>query len=217
MKTKQIITGIQFLLISASLTLTFPAHALKKWVDEHGNVHYGDRVPPQYLKKEHETLNEEGIVIRKAKARKSDEQIAEEERQREAKKEADKQRLIAQRKQALRDRVLLDTFTTERDLEIARDARIEAIDSQISLAKTLINKDEQKLQDVKDRIKSIEAGGREAPENLHKEVVAVSRQLENNYAFIEDKNNERQSTLDKFKEDVKRFRELKSGTRPGSL
>lgn len=160
------------------------------------------------MKKEHSTLSEQGIQLRTNKAMKTEEQLQEEEEQRRLKAAEDRKRLIEQRKQALHDRVLLDTFTSEKDLAIVRDERIDAIDSQISLAETLIKNDERKLADVKQRIKEIEASGREAPENLHKEVVSVSRQLENNYAFVEDKNNERTSIMEIFEQDVKRFREL---------
>lgn len=198
-------------LIFVCLILAAPAHAgLKKWVDEHGNVHYGDRIPAKYLSKQHETLNEQGLIINRSKAMKTDAEIAQEDEARKKKAEEDKIRLIQQRKQALRDRVLLDTFTTEKDIEIARDARLDAIDSQISLANTLIESDEKKLEKIQNRIKSIEKTGRKVPENLHKNVTSVSRQLENSYAFIEEKNTERDNTLSKFDEDVKRFRELKA-------
>ncbi len=201
-------------LFFSCLVLAAPAFAgLKKWVDEEGNVHYGDRVPAKYLSKQHDTLNEQGLIVNTKKAMKTDAEISLEEENRKKKAEEDKQRLVEQRKQALRDRVLLDTFTTERDIEIARDARLDAIDSQISLANTLIESDEKKLENVQQRIKDIEGTGRVVPENLHKKVTAVSRQLENSYGFIEDKNTERQNTLIKFDEDVKRFRELKSKKR----
>jgi len=109
--------------------------------------------------------------------------------------------------------VLLDTFTTERDLEIARDARIEALDSQISLAETLIKHDLKKLEGIKKRIKSIRDSGREPPENLLKSEKSVSRQLENNYEYVEDKGNERTEILQTFEADVKRFRVLKKAKR----
>lgn len=55
--------------------------------------------------------------------------------------------------------------------------------------------------------------GREAPENLYKDVTSVSKQIETNYEFIEDKMNERTEIIKTFKEDVKRFRELKKEKR----
>jgi len=195
--------------IIVSLLLTPCTYAgLNKWVDEKGQVHYGDRVPSQYLRKEHSLLNEQGVTLRTSKAQKSEKELSEDQKKNKLKAAENKKRLIASRKKALRDRVLLDTFTTESDLTLARDARLDAIDSQISLAETLIKNDEIKLSNVKSRIESIQKSGRDAPENLHKEVISVGRQLENNYAFIEDKTNERTEILKAFKQDVIRFRQL---------
>lgn len=186
---------------------------LNKWVDEKGHIHYGDRVPSQYLSKEHSQLNEQGVTLRTSKAMKTEAELSEAETIRKLKAIEDKNRLIKARKQALRDRVLLDTFTTESDLSLARDTRVEAIDSQISLAETLIKNDETKLATAKKRIASIEKSGRVAPKNMHKEVISVGRQIQNNYAFVEDKNNERDEIINKFKQDVTRFRQLKKEKR----
>lgn len=181
---------------------------MKKWVDENGQVHYGDRIPAEYLRGEHSVINEQGIEVRKNQAMKTEEELKREAELLKHKQSEERKRRIEERKQALRDRVLTDTFTTENDLIIARDARVEAVDSQISLTKTLIEHDQQRLSDVQGRIKSIETSGREAPENLHKEVKSLSRQLENNEKFIEDRKNERQKIIDSFDADIKRFREL---------
>lgn len=196
--------------LSVSVLCVSPLQAAgtKKWVDEQGQVHYGDRVPTEYLRGEHSVINDQGIEVRKNAAMKTEAERAREAELQKRKQAEQRKRLIEARKQALRDRVLTDTFTTENDLIIARDARVEAVDSQISLTKTLIAHDEQRLSDVKQRIKSIEDSGREAPQNLHKEVHSVSRQLENHYAFIEDRNNERENIIKSFDEDIKRFREL---------
>lgn len=196
--------------LSVSVLCTSPLQAAgtKKWVDEHGQVHYGDRVPTQYLRGEHSVINEQGIEVRKNQAMKTEAELAREAELQKHKQAEERKRLIEVRKQALRDRVLTDTFTTENDLLIARDARVEAVDSQIFLTETLIEHDQQRLNDVQSRIKSIEASGREAPENLHKEVISLTRQLENNTRFIEDRRNERQKIMDSFDADIKRFREL---------
>jgi len=194
----------------ASLLVTPCTYAgLSKWVDEKGQTHYGDRVPSKYLSKEHSLLNEQGVTLRTSKALKTEEELTDEKKKKKLEAAENTKRLIESRKKALRDRVLLDTFTTENDLTLARDARLDAIDSQISLAQTLIKNDKIKLSNVKSRIESIKKSGRDAPDNLHKEVISVGRQLENNYSFIEDKTNERIEILKAFKEDVIRFRQLK--------
>jgi len=195
----------------ASLLIPSSAYAgLSKWKDEKGQVHYGDRVPSEYLRKEHSLLNEQGVTVDTSEAMKTEEELSQEEARRKIERAENLKRIIVVRKQALRDRVLLDTFTSESDLTLARDARIEAIDSQISLAKTLITNDEQKLADVKGRIASLIKAGRKAPENLHKKVELVGRQIENNYIYVADKHKERKEILKTFEQDVLRFRELKA-------
>ena len=84
---------------------------LYRWVDEYGAVHYGDAVPAKYLKKEHEELNEQGTMVKK-----HDRAMTAEEKEEKKREEAERKRLENEKRaQALRDRVLTDTYTTERD------------------------------------------------------------------------------------------------------
>jgi len=181
---------------------------LNKWYDEKGQVHYGDRVPAEYLHKEYSELNEQGVTVKTSEAMKTEEELLDEQQKLKIEAAEKTRRIIAERKKTLRDRVLLDTFTTADDLILARDARIEALDSQISLAETLIKNDEMKLQKVKSRIASLEKAGRKPPENLLKQVTLVNRQIETNYIYVADKKNERAQILKIFDQDVKRFNEL---------
>lgn len=199
----------KIVIFSVFLLMSVPVQAgLNKWVDENGQVHYGDRVPPKYMHQQREVLNEQGVVVKKVEKGKSEEQLERERKEREANADSNKQKMIEQRTKALRDRVLLDSYTTERDLLIQRDARVDAVDSQISLTESIIKDQEKKLADVKQRIQDIEQSGREVPENLHKDVIAVGRQLETHYQYVENKTNERQQIIDKFDDDIERFNEL---------
>ncbi len=199
------------LIAAASLCLLVNGAALaglNKWVDENGQVHYGDRVPAKYLNQQREQLNEQGVVVERHRAPRSQEELDQEKAEKARKQEEEKQRLIAKRKADLRDRVLLDTFTAEADLVHARDARVEAVDTQILLTETIIKDQEKKLEKLKQRISSIEKSGRKVPENLPREQDSVSRQLETHYQFVDAKNEEKQKIIDKFDDDIKRFREL---------
>ncbi len=111
------ITNLRFktcvtLALSALLGLAaLPTHAGKlfKWVDDTGQIRYGDRIPPQYAKKKNETLSNQGIVVKTRAAAKTPEQLAEEARQAAQKAEQERIRIEAARK----DSILLDTFTNE--------------------------------------------------------------------------------------------------------
>ena len=185
---------------------------LNKWVDENGQVHYGDRVPSKYLKKQREVLNEQGVVVKKYPAYPSREDILNQRKKQREQAEIDKKQKAIEEQQALRDRVLLETFTTERDILMSRDARVDAVQSQITLTEANIKNYEEKLQKLKKRIAAIEASKRKVPENMRKDVVAVSRQLETYYQFVETKEIEKQKIIDDFDKDIKRFRFLRKTT-----
>ncbi len=187
----------------------FPAVAgLNKWVDEKGQVHYGDRVPAKYMKQKRQVLNEQGIVVKKHDAMRTDEERERENALRAQRAVEEKERLIAAKKAALRDRVLLETFTTEKDLIYARDARVDAVDTQILLTETIIRDQEKKLEQLKKRIDAIEKSGRKVPENLPKEQESVSKQLVTHHRYVETKNEEKRQIIEKFDDDIIRFREL---------
>ena len=54
----------------AALALPLAGHAQKtdgaklyKWVDEKGEVHYGDTVPPQFANRDRNVLNDKGVRV----------------------------------------------------------------------------------------------------------------------------------------------------------
>ena len=180
---------------------------VNKWVDDEGVTHYGDRVPAKYLNQRRSVLNKQGVTVRQVKS--VDQQQAE-ETEKQKRQSIVKEKMIVERKKELRDRVLLDTFTTERDILISRDARVDAINSHIQLTETIIKDHERKLAELKKRIESLEKTGKNVPENMRKEIISVSRQLETNYQYVENKTAERADIMASFDEDIKRFRDLKA-------
>lgn len=201
------IRGVWCLFMVLSMPTVFAA-GLEKWTDEEGQVNYGDRVPPKYLGQERETLNPQGVVI-KRHSRMMTEEEKEQLKVKQSQEAASKRaKMIEARKRALRDRVLLDSFTTERDLIIQRDARVEAVNSQIQLTESIIKDHENKLESIKKRITDIEKSKRKVPENLRKELTSVGLQLETHYQFVQDKSIERNEIIKKFDIDIERFREL---------
>jgi len=180
---------------------------MNKWVDDEGVTHYGDRVPAKYLKQKRSVLNEQGVTIREVK---SVDQMKAEEIEKQKNLSVMKEKMIVDRKKMLRDRVLLETFTTERDILISRDARVDAINSHIQLTETIIKDHERKLEELKNRIATLEKTKKDVPENMRKELVSVSRQLETNYQYVENKTVEREGIMANFDEDIKRFRDLKA-------
>jgi hypothetical protein len=181
------------------------AGKLYKWVDENGQIRYGDRIPPQYAKKSNQTLNQQGIVVDRKAAAKTPEQIAEEERLKKI--QAEKDRL--QREKAYKDRVLLDTFTNEDEMILTRDGKIQAIEAVIRITHGRIEKLKQRLANLQQRAANRERAGKPVPDKLKSDIVEFRHQITQNQKYIINRKAEQQKILEKFEADIKRFRELK--------
>jgi len=154
-----------------------------KWVDEDGQMHFGDKIPQEYLVKEHDELNEHGVKTKHRKAEKTAEEKAKERLLEQARKKA----ALAEKKQKQLDRVLLDTYSSERDLVVARDSRLDALATQIQLSEAFISDTNKKIESMEKRVTQIKAAGREVPVNLHnrlnseKQQVAVQMEVMKNH------------------------------------
>jgi hypothetical protein len=184
------------------------AHAAKlyKWVDDSGQIRYGDSIPPQYARKSNETLNGQGIVVNHKEAAKTREQIAEEERIKNAEAEAER---IRQEK-AYQDRILLDTFTNEDEMILTRDGKIEAIEAVIRITNGRTEKLKQRLAELKQAAANMERAGRPVPKQLKADIDESRQQMEQNHNYVENRKTEQQRIRQQFEADIKRFRELKT-------
>lgn len=194
-------------LLLLSMFCSLPAHAkMYKWVDENGQTHFGDKIPTRYLNKEHKELNEQGATIKKHKAAETEEQKLERLREEHAEKE--RQKLIEE--QARRDREIMDTYTTERDLVAAREARLDAVASQLQLSESIIKDAQRKLDLTEKQISQIKASGRAVPQNISDKMEREQKQLETYKKVAAGHMENRDKINQQFDAYLKRFRELKA-------
>jgi hypothetical protein len=179
---------------------------LYKWVDESGQIRYGDRIPPQYAKRKQDTLNDQGVVVNTRAAAKTKQQLAEE--QRIADIAAEKKRL--REETDAYNRVLLDTFTTEDDMIMTRNGKVDAIEAAVRLTRARTEKAKQRLLGLTQRAANMERAGRPIPKPLYKEIIDARSQIKYNNRYIANRLEEQQAVRHQFESDLKRFRELKS-------
>jgi len=185
----------------------FSAQAkMYKWVDEEGQMHFGDKIPPKYLVKEHDELNEHGVRIKHKAAAKTPEQKAEARRLKYEKKKA----ALIEKKKKQRDRVLLDTYTTERDLIVARDSRLDAVGSQIHLAETIISDSNKKIAAMEKQIIEIQASSREVPLDLYDRLEIEKKQVVVQTKVMENHKKRRDDISKQFNDYIERFKVLKT-------
>src|SRR6056297_2528217 len=88
------------------------AQTVYKWVDENGDVHYSQTLPPEQNDKAHERLTEDGLL-----AERIDRVMTSEERaELEAATEREQEAATRVRLQQQQDRLFLAAFPTEEDL-----------------------------------------------------------------------------------------------------
>ncbi|MDH3947369.1 MAG: hypothetical protein OEU74_00245 [Gammaproteobacteria bacterium] len=193
------------LLLAAPATM---AGSIKCWINKDGIRECGYTVPPEYSQQRIEIMNQRGIVVEVKEAAKTKEQLAEEARLAKLKQEE----LRRQQQARLRDTILLNTFTTERDLKISYDNKIAVIMGHIDITNTGARSLNQNLKDAQRKAANYERAGEKPPENLLEEMNSLKRQIKDNDTFIARKMQEIKALNSQYEADLKRFRELKGIT-----
>ncbi len=184
------------LLLAAPMTTAGPR--IKCWVNKDGVRECGQFVPPEYAQQRIEIINERGIVVEVIEAAKTREQLA---------REAAERRRLAEQKR--RDKILLNTFTTERDIELARKSRVQAIESIIAITNSNTRSLRASLAKIQKRAADFERAGEEPPKELFEEMDSLKRQIQDNEEFVAKKQRDIIALEKRFDADLKRFRELK--------
>lgn len=189
------------------------AGALYKWVDENGAVRYSDQLPSKQNQKGHQQLNSQGVVLTTKEAAKSSEEIAIEA---EAQRKLEKQQAEEARLKTLQDqqdRVLLLTFSSEEELEHARESRIEVIDSVIRMIKTSVDSTQSRLDELSHHAQvTYTSKGKDVPGGLAQKIEHFQRKIENRSAQLEAKKLEKNKISEKYNQDLERFRLLRSAS-----
>lgn len=197
---------ILYLTLPLILLSVRPAYAdIKCWYNDQNIRECGALVPPEHAHKRIEILNENGMLIKVIEAAKTEKELAAE---REAKREQERLAAIA-KEQARLDNILLSTYTTERDLLIARDNNLKAIDGIIDISRGNLRLLQDTLAHTRKRAADYERGGKQAPQKLIDEMQQLHEIIEEKKKYIEQKQKEKNKVAARFAKDIARFRKLK--------
>ena len=193
------------LVAAVSVPTLSEAAKLYKWVDEDGQTHYSDKVPPNAAKRARSELDQHGVTVDRVDAAKTQEQLlreAEEERLRR-----EQQRLAEKQRQA--DRVLLRTFRSEDDIVMTRDGQIQAVETYIRVTQANIKRLKSTLNEMQDHAAKLELSGQTVSVRSLKDIETKRQALKDAYQSIIDREAEKNRIRQSFAKDQKRFRELK--------
>jgi hypothetical protein len=198
-------------LILLSMPFAASAGKLYKWVDENGEVRYSDRMPASQIKRKHQTLNAQGIVVATKEAARTEEEIKagkEAAKELQAKKEVERQNKEAQGKV---DRVLLLTFSSEKEMGRVKNDRIDVLDSVIRLIYKSIATTEERLNRFENTAqKQYISQEKEVPGGLAQNIEESTRKLKNREKQLSLKLGEKYKIEAQYEVDIARFRLLHS-------
>jgi hypothetical protein len=206
---------IQIALVISVFTATsgWAAESLRayRWTDDLGVMHYGDRVPPEYANNELAILNEQGVEVAHITGKKTDEQLAEDARQRAIRTEQIRKRDAA----LLRDRVLLSTYLSIDEIEALRDRRIELVEGQMRVTQIYLDNLREKLLKLEretQRFKpySINPNAKPIDEKLARELSDTLDSIMLYEKNMSKSRTEQAELVNKFAADIDRFAQLHS-------
>lgn len=196
------------LLSAFTLFLSQPVMAakFKCWTNNEGVKECGTYVPPEYSQKRIETRGDAGRVVEVKERAKTKAEIAEIERLAKL-KEIEDAKLAEQKK---KDDILLKTFSTERDINMLRDSKVNVIEGIITVTNSNNKALKKKLEKLQKKAANIERSGKKPPQNVVDDIKTIELRLKNNNDSIKEKRDEQKSIREKFDADLKHFQELKN-------
>jgi hypothetical protein len=180
---------------------------LYRWVDKNGQVHYGDSVPAEYAEQDRDVLNRQGVTVGREEGTITPEEAAAIAAAEKAARE--------ERKRKLRDRVLLQTYQSVRELEVLRDTRLELVDAQLTIQEqSLANLRAQRgqIQRMSARYAPINQDPDAAPlpEELKLDLERSASDIETQEKNLAKRREERESIRQTFEADIRRYKELRA-------
>jgi hypothetical protein len=178
--------------------------ATYKWVDDKGVVHYTDKMPTEGVNKGSTVLDKQARPVKKIDPPLTPEQI----RAREEEAELARVNAKAQEETVRRDRALMQSYTTEAEIEFAKSRAVGTIDSQIASSRSYTVQLTKRREDLE--LRKAKAGGKALPAALERELEANDSELTKTAALIEVKLREQGVIVARYEADKLRWRELKA-------
>jgi hypothetical protein len=210
MKTLAALACVLGFAVTAAHAQTQGTGKLYRYVDERGKVHYLDRPPTEAAGKPIDQLNRQGAVLKQGEAALTPEQLA----ARETEKRRQQEEQIRIREENRRNQALLDTYSSEKDID---DSRARAI----AVANDSIKDSKAKLAEALKRSEKLKAEAefyqkRPMPAQLKQEVQSNEREIAIQREAIEKKEQEIVAINAKHDDDKRRYLEITKAAPKGS-
>lgn len=175
--------------------------ATYKWTDENGKVHYSDKAPVD-APGGTTVLDKQARPVKKIEAPPSPEEL-------KAKADQEQQARAAARardEQARKDRALLQSYTSENEIDLARSRAVSTLQAQIASAQKFSETLARQQKSLAARKQTYE--GKPVPIELERESASVDAELSRQNILIRQKQEELAMVTQKYDTIKQRWREI---------
>ncbi|MBI4293487.1 MAG: DUF4124 domain-containing protein [Betaproteobacteria bacterium] len=197
-------------ILFAALALAYSAQIgaqqrMYKCVDDKGKVYYTQTPPKECLGRETEELSRQGRLLKRHEAALTPEQQA--AREAERKKRIEDEQLA--REERRKNQALLNTYSSEKDIEEARSRALNQVEKAIKDSQTKIASGEKRRKAL-DAEKEFYAK-KAPPPKLQDDIKNNEIELKNESEMLDAKKKEISAINAKYDEDKRRYLELTKG------
>ncbi len=157
MKSIWIIAGV----VTALLFSSVAQAELYRWVDEDGEVHYSDRLPPERATDQRRIFSRGGDTLRDVERMPAAEELKALEEARRAAEDEEQRAEEQRRRQAEYDQMLRRSYTSADDVERSRERRIQPLQTQLENAERRQKRLEDRIEELRNAAAEAERGQRD--------------------------------------------------------
>jgi hypothetical protein len=172
---------------------------LYKWVDDSGTTHYGETIPPEYANKEAMKLEKGRVQKREEKKINPQTGVAEKD------PVAEKALIEAQR----RDNALLNTYSNEKEIDLARDRNLLQVEARVNSYTTMLKSAQTTLDGLRQENDALVKQGRNIPKSLTEDIAGAEALVAKRQKELDTSNKEVEAVKARYAADKQRYRELK--------
>lgn len=209
-RTSKITLSLASLLLPAAFMLSPAASAQTQssvfcCTDGEGRKVCGDFLPKECQKRAYEERDGKGFIVKKVEAPLTAEQQAKRDAELTRKAELAQKELEERR----RNQALLSTYSSEQDIDRARDRALADVDKAIAQADKALA-DAVKQQKATDKEKEFYVG-KPLPAQLKKQIEAAEKDVEAKTNSLSRRKQDKERVATEFENEKVRFRELSGG------
>jgi|694.fasta_scaffold110576_3 hypothetical protein len=212
MHKRSIFPGLIGTCAALALAIAAPlTHAQKIvcWKDKTGKVvGCGDRVPPEFQQNESKTLDNRGITRQTNVSAEESARLKQEAEKKAALKIEDDRKIAEQRRQ---DSALVNTYTSDKEIDLRRDRELQVVDLQLAQLKTSLKNAVEAEATSQKKHAGVTKSGKPLPPSLTDELARATEERKRIEARVAEKESDKAMINKRYAEQKARYIELRGG------